>query len=61
MFTRIFERMPDENVAAEPDPDADVSDDPEVIEDLVHLKVFFLFKNFHLLVPMVGLKPLILG
>ncbi len=53
--------MPDENVAAEPDPDADVSDDPEVIEDLVHLKVFFLFKNFHLLVPMVGLKPLILG
>jgi hypothetical protein len=37
LLTRIQERMADEDVSAESDPESDVLVDPEVIDDLVHL------------------------
>ena len=38
LITWVLEGMTDEDVAPEANPEADVADDSEVVDDLVHLK-----------------------
>jgi hypothetical protein len=47
--------VPDEKVSSEPDPDADVANDPEVVEDLIDLGSMlcspFFGKYYHNFLP----------